>query len=392
MAALAGGAALTAGASILPGLTSTAAAASGSVARASQPTHLAWVWQFSEDGEADVIRDVLAAHGLGIILKTHDGARWMSRWDHGEHAVWGPEQVHWLANYFESAGVPFHAWCVVQGKDPSTEAHMCAEVLAAGARSMVIDLEPAEKGQYWQGRPRDAGYFGQELRRLQPYAHVSVAPDPRPWQIDILPVREFAEFSNEFAPQSYWPNFNTRANYRLFKDWGFPVGPAGVTPEMVLDVSAAALGEFGLPIRPIALSSTHPWEVQRFVEHAYTLGMDAVSVWRYGVSHPDVWPLLRDLAPRATEPAAAPVVETQPERIIEPEPQYQTSQAIGIGGETSTAPSALAIQPVTNTGLLRHLPGLFLAAAGAALAFGRYRSAGRRAQALTRLAQFTPRE
>ncbi|MFN8639870.1 MAG: hypothetical protein U0360_10555 [Dehalococcoidia bacterium] len=27
------------------------------------------------------IRDVLAAHGLGVILKTHDGTDWMSKWD-----------------------------------------------------------------------------------------------------------------------------------------------------------------------------------------------------------------------------------------------------------------------------------------------------------------------
>ncbi|MDA0302211.1 MAG: hypothetical protein O2822_06765 [Chloroflexi bacterium] len=41
--------------------------------------HLAWVWQFNQDGEPERIRDILAAHGLGIALKTHDGLEWMAK-------------------------------------------------------------------------------------------------------------------------------------------------------------------------------------------------------------------------------------------------------------------------------------------------------------------------
>ncbi|MPZ50628.1 MAG: hypothetical protein GEU75_15240 [Dehalococcoidia bacterium] len=319
--------------------------------------HLAWVWQFSEDGPADLTRDVLASHDLGIILKTHDGNRWMSRWDSKPEAVSGPHQVHVLAEFYETAGVPFHAWCVVQGRDPITEARMCAEVLSAGARSIVLDLEPAEKGQYWQGTGKSALQFGQELRRLQPNARIAVAPDPRPWQLAILPMGEFALFSDEVAPQTYWPLFDTRANHRLLRDWGFHVGDEGVTPELVLDVSREALAEFALPIKPIGLGTAEPPSMQRFVSHAFELGMDAISVWRYGVSNPEMWPLLREMKPRSTVIAAFTQGHGLPETIVAPEaPAVET-----VVEETPEMAQTAAVQApveVVEAEIVETLPAL----------------------------------
>jgi hypothetical protein len=291
----------------LAALTQSIAAPGKARAAAALPDerkHLAWVWQFDEDGSAEDIRRSLAEHGLGIILKTNDGPRWMGRWDKSEDAVKDANRVRRLRDYFESEGVPFHAWCVVTGKDPQAEAEVCAEVLEAGARSLVLDLEPNDKGDYWQGRPRDAYLFGSALRHRQPNAHVVVAPDPRPWQVDAVPLREFADFSNEIAPQAYWKTFNSSANYRLLRERGWDVD-AGVTPELILDVSAATLQPYGLPIRPIGVGTADVDAWRRFVEHAFRLGMDHVSVWRYGVSNPEVWPLLRELPPTAPEPPPA---------------------------------------------------------------------------------------
>src|SRR3954453_16664098 len=85
-------------------------------------SHLAWVWQFGEDGAPAQVRSVLAANGLGIILKTHDGTDWMTTYDQSTYAIGGPAQVGALARFFEAGGVPFHAWAVVKGKDPQREA------------------------------------------------------------------------------------------------------------------------------------------------------------------------------------------------------------------------------------------------------------------------------
>ncbi|MPZ49460.1 MAG: hypothetical protein GEU75_09220 [Dehalococcoidia bacterium] len=279
--------------------------ADGAVQNKQRQNHLSWVWQFGEDGTPEHVRRVLSTFGVGILLKTHDGASWMSTFDQHERAIGGPRDIQSVARYFESAGVPFHAWCVVKGNDPIREAQMCAEVLSAGARSLTFDLEPPEGGHYWQAGPDEALEFGRELRRLQPNAWLSVAPDPRPWQVDVVPMAEFAAFSNEIAPQTYWDTFNSSANYRLLRDWGFEVGGDGVTPELILDVTNSALGSFGRPIRPVGQGTAHTDAWRRFVGHGKSIGMDAVSVWRFGRTTPDVWPLLSEMRPNQIQPPSA---------------------------------------------------------------------------------------
>jgi LysM repeat protein len=260
------------------------------------PKHLVWVWQFTTDAEPNLVGERLLAHNLGIVLKTHDGLQWMSDYDKSAYAVSGPAQVGVLAHYYETAGVPFHAWAVIKGIDPVREARMAAEVLGAGARSIFLDIEPFSG--FWVGTPADAEAFGRELRRLQPNGHVVLAIDARPWVLERLPMKEFAAFANEIAPQQYWRTFNTQANYDRFNQTGFPVGPEGVTPEFIFNVANQVLAPFGLPISHIGQGATPDVkEWQRFVDLSFGAGMNTLSVWRYGVTAPDVFTLLRDMPP-----------------------------------------------------------------------------------------------
>ena len=265
--------------------------------RANGLPHLAWAWHFGVDGPPERIVSVLAQNNLGIILKTHNGTDWMSKWDTTRYAITGPEQVAVLANYFETYGVPFHAYCVLQGLNPQREAEMCAQVIAAGARSVTLDLEPFSG--YWQGTPQDALTFGQEFQRRQPGGTLYLCVDPRPWVISRIPVAELVSFSQGFAPMIYWESFNTAENVSYFNSNGYPPGQDGVTPEFLLDVSRSLLDKYGLPIRPAGQgASTNHDAWVRFVDHAYALGMGSVSVWRYGVTGDDVWQLLKSVEPR----------------------------------------------------------------------------------------------
>jgi hypothetical protein len=303
----------------------------GSTAAASQAPaaslrHLAWVWQFNQDGTPEEIRSALARNGLGITLKTHDGKTWMGKWDDSHLAIYGPSQVRAAASFFESGGVPFHAWCCVKGKEPEREAEMCAEVLASGARSMMFDLEPPEDGHYWQGTSESALTFGREMRRLAPDAWLTVAPDPRPWQLKSVPIGEFASFCNEINPQTYWDTFNTSANYRLLREFGHPPGPDGVTPESILDVTRSVLGQYGLPIRPIGQGKSDRGSWARFVDHGLRLGMDAVSIWRYGTCNADIMSLLSEKKP------------TEKEKPPEPAPMRGRALTSGLFGSKLTGP------------------------------------------------------
>jgi hypothetical protein len=263
-----------------------------------QANHIAWVWQFEDDGSPERIRSVLARNKMSIALKTHDATRWMARFDNSVEAVTGPHRVEQLARYFEAGGVPFHAWCVVHGKEPEREAWMCADVLSAGARSIIIDLEPYPG--FWQASSTEAKIFGAELRRRHPNAWVSLSIDPRPWLKGDLPLSEFAAFSNEFAPQVYWHDFSSPANVVGYLESGMPPGPDGITPQFALNVAFDMLKPYGLPIQPIGQGSIgHEQSWKNFVSQAFARGANSVGVWRFGVTAPDVWTVLAQAGDRA---------------------------------------------------------------------------------------------
>jgi len=262
-----------------------------------------WVWQFTTDGEPSVLAPTLTAAGLGIILKSHDGVTWMSEYDKSPYAVSGPAQWSVLANYFENAGIPFHAWCVVHGTDPIREARMVSDIISAGARSMYLDIEPG--AGFWRGTPASAAQFGDELRRLQPNAKLVLSLDPRPWMLPTMPMKEFVAISDEIAPQSYWKTFNTPANYTRFAESGFPVPAEGVTPEFLLTVGNSVLGQYGLPIVHTGQGATPEGQEWRdFLNGSYNRGNDHVSIWRHGVTTPVVFDVLREMPP--PEPPAPP--------------------------------------------------------------------------------------
>jgi hypothetical protein len=281
-------------------------------AAAALEPHRSWVWQFQDDGPPERIRETLAYTGMAAILKTHDGPEYMNYYSKAAPAISGPEDVRRHAAFFEEAGVPFHAWCVVEGLNPIREARLCADVLSNGARSLTLDLEPKENKNYWQAGTEEARVFGEELRRLKPDAHIIVAPDPRPWQLEAVPIREFAAFSNEIAPQTYWNTFHTEGNRDMFASRGRLVDRADMTPEWFLDQVLRDLRPFDRPIRPIGQGAAPPEEWRRFIGHAARLDMRACAVWRHGIATAGVFDAFRDARPVAPPPPPAPAPAPPP--------------------------------------------------------------------------------
>ena len=262
-----------------------------------EPSHLAWVWAFRHDGEPAQIRDVLAAHGLGVVLKTHDGTDWMSEFDPGPDAIDGPGRVAELAHFFEQGGVPFHAWTVLQGLEPLREAELAAQVLDAGARSVFLDLE-AHAG-FWRGSPETALRFGAELRARRPDAWLPVSIDARPWEIARVPLAEFASFADELAPQAYWGAFDSRDNLASYREWGATPVAGQVTPAFVLEAAGRALAPFGLPVQPVGDGTVEDHgQWTDFIDHSLRTYGESVSVWRFGVTPNAVWQLLAANPPR----------------------------------------------------------------------------------------------
>jgi len=252
-------------------------------ATALAPHHRVWVWQFSIDTEPERIAEVLGAQGLGIAMKTHDGLDWMSKYDRSPSAVDGPRQVERLVRIFEDEGVPFHAWSVIKGSDPAAEAQMVTDVLSAGARSLILDLEGGSG--FWHGSSSDAARFGEELRRMTPYGRVDISIDPRPWRINLVPMPEFVSLCDGIWPQLYWDTFNSQGNLDGYRNSGYPTGARGMTPEFLLDTTDHILAPYGREVIPVGQgAASDPASWGRFARRAWELGMGSVSVWRYGVT------------------------------------------------------------------------------------------------------------
>lgn len=268
--------------------------------------HIAWVWQFGEDDDRHGVRDALAAHGLAVAVKTHDGVHWMSEFDPSPDAVGGPQQAAELAAFFEEGGVQFHAWYNARGVDPLTEARMASDVLDAGARSLFIDLE--SHAGFWEGTPEAARTLGEELRRLQPGAWLSTSIDPRPWEIGRIPLAEFAAFTDEISPQIYWGHYRDWGNLLRFREEGFdPGGVAGITPRFVLETAMRRLAAFGLPIHPVGDGTTladDGWA--EFLDESFARSAEVVSVWRVGVADAGVLRLLGETPPQGPSYAIRP--------------------------------------------------------------------------------------
>ncbi|MBF6561238.1 MAG: hypothetical protein IVW56_13200 [Candidatus Binataceae bacterium] len=246
--------------------------------------HRVWVWQFSTDGQLAQIAANLAANRLGVMVKTHDGLDWMSTFDRDPSAVSGVPQVRALASFFEGRGVPFHAWCVVKGVDPLLEARMAADVLAAGARSLTLDLEGGSG--FWQGSSAAAVAYGNELRARNAYGRVDISIDPRPWRIYLAPMDEFVVFSDGISPQCYWDTFNTPSNINAYAQAGYPSGAyGGMTPEFLVDATMKVLSKYDREIIPAGQGACiEPGSFARFVRRAWDDGMGTISAWRYGVT------------------------------------------------------------------------------------------------------------
>ncbi len=279
---------------------------------ATPPRHSAWVWQFSVDGPPEGIAASLARQHMAAVVKTHDGLDWMSKYDHHAAAVSGPGQIAAIASMFERSGVPFHAWAVIKGIDPVGEAQMAADVLAAGARSLVLDLEGY--AGFWTGSPAAAVRFGQELRARTPNGRVDISIDARPWRLKDVPLPEFMPFIDGIWPQLYWETFDSQDNFNAFRFSGYPPDSDGITPIFLLDVAHRVLAPFDRWIVPIGQGASNDataWP--DFAHRAWELQMPGVSVWRYGVTSQSTLQYL-GANPPGREPQAQPHPTKTPTR------------------------------------------------------------------------------
>ena len=239
-------------------------------ARAAQPAerHRSWVWQFPDDGNPYQIRETLAYTGMAVMLKTHDGGEFMRRWSDAPPSIGARRKCAPRPPSSKRTACRFTPGAWSKGWTRYARPASAATCWPTARAALTLDLEPKEGKNYWQAGTEEARAFGNELRRLRPKRYIIVAPDPRPWQLDAVPMAQFAAFSNEIAPQTYWNTFHTEGNRDMFASRGRFVDRADMTPEWWLDQNVRDLGQYNLPIRPIGQGAAPADEWRRFIGRA----------------------------------------------------------------------------------------------------------------------------
>lgn len=306
--------------------------------------HSVWVWQFSTDGGLETLADRLRGKNIGVVIKTHDELDWMAKYDRHGDAITSAQRAANVGRYFEDRGIPYHAWCVIKGIEPEREAEMCAEILAGGARSLILDVEHGSG--FWIGGVAEVERFGSRLRTLQPYARVDISIDPRPWRINLVPMAPFVSLSDGIWPQLYWDTFNTSGNHDGYRAAGFQIPSGGITPDFLIDATTQILAPYERPIIPIGQgASPDITKWQRFAHRAWEKAMPEVSVWRLGVTPDQTVGYLA-----ANQPG--------PEPVAPPPPATPTSNAFSkspTATKTQKAPTATST-PKTPTPTRTHTP------------------------------------
>lgn len=266
------------------------------------------LWHWKGESVPETTIDELArniksrAPNVGQVwVKTSDGPNWQGRFDSGDMAINGPEDVDRWVQTLQRHGLEFHAWCVPTGADIDKEAEIISAVCRRpGVRSMILDIEPYVG--FWRvGRDPIRPFMLKVRQGVDSAFHIGMSVDPRPWHYESIFPGEWFPFVNSIHPQSYWHTFRR------------PV-------DEVLQQTYDTWQGYGKPII-VVLQGDAPLDDQRVAHTLATQrhGSRGLSWWRYGVI--PQWGAVNTPVQLTTSPAEPPAEPTDnftDERLIIP--------------------------------------------------------------------------
>ncbi|HST56801.1 MAG TPA: peptidoglycan-binding domain-containing protein [Solirubrobacteraceae bacterium] len=196
-----------------------------------------WVWYLSRSNGGNLPALVAQAQAAGIssvFVKSSDGSS--NYWSQFSAAL--VQQLH-------ASGLKVCAWQYVYGTNPTGEATLGAQAVAAGADCLVIDAESEYEGHYASAQT----YITQLRAQVGPDYPLGLASFPYVDYHESMPYSVFlgpggAQYN---APQMYWKEIGTSVDtvfahtYQQNTIYGRPIFPLGQTYD---SVSAADLARF----------------------------------------------------------------------------------------------------------------------------------------------------
>lgn len=241
-----------------------------------------WIWQLGKAAGGDPVAIAQQAQAAGIdtvIIKAADGPTAWSQFS--------PE----LVGELQSEGLTVCAYQRLKGKQPTREAIVAAQAVAAGADCFVIDAEAELEGKYAQART----YVAALRKRIGPDFPVGFTSFP---YLDLHPLMPVSVFLGAGAatvnmPQIYWKDI-------------------GNTPAVAWARTVADNTVYGAPLAPIGQLYQAPKraDVLSFRSLAIAYDVAGLSWWSWDGALPAGWAALTRTVVAPTLPIALPVYPT----------------------------------------------------------------------------------
>lgn len=209
----------------------------------------------------------------GIAIKTSNGSQWQGEFDDSKRAlaIDNPDSITRWVETLKANDLETHAWCVVHGNDPKTEADRIIEAChVPGVRSMILDVEAGD--HYFGTKPPEVA------RQLVSRVRADI---PANYHLGLcLFVREDEPVRihiDEWLP-------HVQSIHPMIYHWDFSSGTEG--PRRFLDETFETLYPYNLPIVPILGTYPDPTTKKPVPEaHMLEAGRYALQLGAVGLSY-----------------------------------------------------------------------------------------------------------
>jgi opacity protein-like surface antigen len=241
-----------------------------------------WIWQLARAAGGDPVAIAQQAQAAGIdtvIIKAADGP---TAWSQFSPA---------LVSGLQEQGLTVCAYQRLKGKQPSQEAIVAAQAVAAGADCFVIDAEAELEGKYAQART----YVKALRKRIGPDFPVAYTTFP---YLDVHPLEPVSVFLGAGAatvnmPQIYWKDI-------------------GNSPAVAWARTVAANRVYQAPLAPIGQLYEKPRRTDVLAFRRLALSYDAsgLSWWSWDGAISAGWAALAPVVTATALPIALPAYPT----------------------------------------------------------------------------------
>lgn len=199
-----------------------------------------WLHQFdqlAEQSMAEIASTMRTYAGSTVLLvKAVDGQTWMGHFDKSTLSIDSSESWHARVAQGAAAGITVLPWVVPNVPGDATG-------VAALGTTLVVDAEPKESTNFWQGSASDFAEYLLALRQ-DGVTELYVSIDPRQWALDALGVAQWAHLCDALMPQLYWTDFQQSIQTVFTFNQQCLTFGVPVIPVLPYDATAADLATF----------------------------------------------------------------------------------------------------------------------------------------------------